>query len=355
MKCATIFNDVKNPLAVLSVSLLLAGGVASAADAEHKWKMSSAWSGGPIQELGAKGFAERVEMLTDGRIKIEVFPAGTLGESFKVTETVKNGIAQVGHHWPGYDWGKDTTSVVFGSFAGSMDSERLIHWLYEGGGKEIWQEWRMEKFGVVGLPCGIRTAEAFLHSRKAVRSLDDLKGLKLRTAGAWQEISKNLGASPVSLPGGEVFTSLERGVIDATEWGTLYENKSAGFHKIAKYVIIPGVHQPSAPFECVISTKAWDALSDRDKSLVELAAKMTTLDFWTKVGHEDAKALTFYKEAGNEIIELDEDTQKQVKVLADEWAAGQAAENEWFKKVWDHQLAYEDLWKDAARYRNVKR
>ncbi|HJP20741.1 MAG TPA: TRAP transporter substrate-binding protein DctP [Alphaproteobacteria bacterium] len=338
-------------LAILSGAILAGAG---AAGAETKWKLASAWGGGPLHELGAKGFAANVEMLTNGAIKIQVFPSGTLGKSFKVTETVKNNVAQVGHHWPGYDWGKDTTAVAFGSFAGSMDAERTIHWLYEGGGKELWAQWRDEKFGVVGFPCGIRTAEAFLHSRKAVRTMADLKGLKFRTAGAWQAISKQLGAAPVSLPGGEVYTSLERGVIDATEWGTLYENISVGFHKIAKYVIIPGVHQPSAPFECVVNKAAWGKLSARDQGLVKLAGKMTTIDFWTKVGHEDAKALDFYRKAGNEIIELDESVQKEVKKMAVKWGDDQAAKNPWFAKVWNAQKAYGVLWKDAARYRNTK-
>ncbi|MCB1812870.1 MAG: TRAP transporter substrate-binding protein DctP [Candidatus Competibacteraceae bacterium] len=346
----------KHPNLGLALGLVCSLALGSFAQAaEHDWKMATSWSGGPLQDLAAKSFAEKAELLTEGRVKIRVFPGGTLGKPLQVTETVSNNVAQIGHLWPGYDWGKDTTAVVFGGFAGSMDSERMLHWLYEDGGKEMWREWRAEKFGVVGLPCGIRTAEAFMHSRKAVRTLDDLAGLKLRTAGAWQEISKNLGAAPVSLPGGEVYTALERGVIDATEWGTLYENISSGFNKIAKYVIIPGVHQPSAPFECVINQKAWDALSERDQHLLEIAAELVTTEFWLKVGHEDAKALEYYRSAGNEIIELDESVQKQTKVLADEWASAQAQENEWFAKVWDSQQAYETLWKDASRYRNVKR
>jgi len=204
------------------------------------------------------------------------------------------------------------------------------------------------------MPAFIRTAEAFLHSRKAVRTLADLKGLKIRTAGAWLEISKTLGAAPVTMPGGEVYTSLERGVIDATEWGTLYENISAGFHKIAKYVIIPGVHQPVAPFEMLFNKKAWNKISDRDKALVELAAKMVTFESWTRIGHEDAKALDFYRKAGNVIIELDESVQIQAKKLGREWAAEQAKGNPWFAKAWKSQQAFEKLWKDAARYRNTK-
>ncbi len=322
--------------------------------AETKWKMATSWGGGPLMEIGAKAFAEKVKFLTNGRIEIQVFPSGQLGSGLKVSETVRKGVAEVGHTWMGYDWGRDKTTVVFGGFAGSMDSERMLHWLYEAGGLEMWRKFRDEKFGVVSMPCFIRTAEAFLHSRKAVRTLADLKGLKIRTAGAWLEISKSLGAAPVTMPGGEVYTSLERGVIDATEWGTLYENISAGFNKIAKYVIIPGVHQPVAPFEILFNKKAWNKISDRDKALVEEAAKMVTFETWTRIGHEDAKALDYYRKAGNVIIELDESVQIQAKKLGREWAAEQAKGNPWFAKAWKSQQAFEELWKDAARYRNTK-
>lgn len=323
------------------------------AAAEHEWKMATSWGGGPLMELGAQAFADKVEMLTDGRVEVQVFTGGTLGKALNVSETVKNGVAQAGHTWMGYDWGKDKTAVVFGGFAGSMDSERMLHWLYEGGGLQLWRDFRMEKFGVVSMPLFIRTAEAFLHSNKPVRTMDDLQGLKLRTAGAWLEISESMGASPVTMPGAEVYTSLERGTIEATEWGTLYENISPGFHKIAKYVIIPGVHQPVAPFELIINKEAYEALSERDRKLVDLAAKLVTFESWTRVGHEDAKALEVFREAGNEIIELDEEVQISVKQQAIEWGKKQAEENEWFKKAYESQLDYEELWKDATRYRNV--
>jgi TRAP-type mannitol/chloroaromatic compound transport system substrate-binding protein len=321
---------------------------------EVKWKMATSWGGGPLMEIGAKAFAQRVELLTDGRVKIQVFPGGTLGKALKVSETVRTGVAEVGHTWMGYDWGRDKATVVFGGFAGSMDSERMIHWLYEAGGIDMWRQFRDEEFGVVSFPMFIRTAEAFLHSRKPVRTLDDLKGLKIRTAGAWLEISKTLGAAPVTMPGAEVYTSLERGVIDATEWGTLYENISPGFNKIAKYVIIPGVHQPVAPFEVLFNKDAWAKLSARDQELVELAAKIVTFESWTRIGHEDAKALAYYRDAGNEIIELDEAVQIQAKKIALEWADQQARENKWFAKAFESQREFEELWKDAASYRNVK-
>lgn len=343
-------------ISTFAAAALLAGATFAPSPvkaAEHEWKMATSWGGGPLMEIGAKAFAEKVELFTDGRVKIQVFTGGTLGKALNVSETVKNGIAQAGHTWMGYDWGKDRATVVFGGFAGSMDSERMLHWLYEGGGAQLQRDFRMEKFGVVSMPLFIRTAEAFLHSRKPVRSMDDLKGLKLRTAGAWLEISKGMGAAPVTTPGAEVFTALERGAIDATEWGTLYENISSGFHKVAKYVVIPGVHQPVAPFELVINKEAWEKLSDKDKALIEQAAKLVTFETWTKIGDEDAKALEFYRKEGNEIIELDAEVQREVKKAAIAWGKTQEETNEWFKKAYESQLAYEELWKDAARYRNT--
>ena len=341
-------------LAALAVAFTAMVVSKSVLAAEHNWKMATSWGGGPLMDIGAKAFAKRVKALTDGRVEIQVFPSGTLSKGLEVRSAVAKGVAQAGHTWMGYDWGKDKTTVLFGGFAGSMDTERMLHWIYEGGGLELWRQYNEEKFGLISFPCFARTAEAFLHSRKPVRTLEDLKGLKFRTAGAWLEISKGLGAAPVTMPGGEVFATLERGAIDATEWGTLYENINTGFHKIAKFVIIPGIHQPTAPFEVVINKDAWGKLSDADKLNVELAAKLVTVESWMKIGHEDAKALEFFKKEGNEVIELDPAVQKQAKELALKWAEEQAKDNPWFAKVLKSQLAYEKLWENASSYRNVK-
>jgi TRAP-type mannitol/chloroaromatic compound transport system substrate-binding protein len=332
----------------------VAGGATVAQAATKTWKMATSWGGGPLMEIGAKAFAEKIKYLTNGSLQVQVFPSGTLSKGLEVRDAVEKGVAECGHTWIGYDWGKDPTVVLLGGYAGSMDSERILHWIYEAGGLEMWKKYNDEKFGLVSMPLFCRTAEAFLHSRKPVHTLKDLKGLKLRTAGAWLEISKQLGAAPVTMPGGDVYAALERGAIDATEWGTLYENISAGFYKIAKYVIIPGVHQPCAPFELCINKSAWAKLTDREKTLVDMAAKLVTLESWMRIGQEDAKALQFYKKHGNVIIELAPEVQKRAKSLAIAWAKKQAAKNAWFAKILKNQLAFEELWKNAASYRNVK-
>ena len=337
------------------------GGLAAApvlanaqAGPTYSWKMATGWASGPLMDIGAKAFAERMAAVSGGRFKIQVFPGGALGNALRVPETVKNGVAECGHTWMGYDWGKDVTTVLFGGYAGSMDSERMLHWLYGAGGDEMQRAHRDAKEGVISMPLFIRTAEAFLHSRKPVKSLADLKGLKLRTAGAWLEMAKDLGAAPVTTAGGDVYPMLERGAIDATEWGTLWENISTGFHKVARYVIIPGVHQPTAPFELVINKDVWQKMPAADQQLVQLIARLVTFESWIKVGNEDAKALEFYRKAGNQIIELDADVQKQARKIGLDWATKTAEKDPAFAKILKSQIDFEKEWEGAERWRTIR-
>jgi TRAP-type mannitol/chloroaromatic compound transport system substrate-binding protein len=167
-------------------------------------------------------------------------------------------------------------------------------------------------------------------------------------------MAKDLGAAPVTTAGGDVYPMLERGAIDATEWGTLWENITPGFHKVAKYVIIPGVHQPVAPFELCINKDTWSKVNAADQRLVELVAKLVTFETWIKVGNEDTKALEFFRKAGNEIIELDVEVQRQTRKIGLEWARKTAQGNPWFQKVLQSQLEFEKAWEGAERWRTIK-
>lgn len=343
---------VKTTSLAAAFAVAAVAGSAQAQDS-YEWRMATGWGGGPLMDIGAQAFADRLELLSDGRMKVEVFQGGAIGEPLKVTDSVRRGIADMGHTWPGYDWGRDTTAVVFGGFAGTMDDERMMHWLYEGGGVELWKEWRQEEFGVVGMPLFSRTAEIFLNSRKKVQTLEDLEGLKMRTAGAWIDMSKELGASPVTTAGDEIYPMLERGVIDATEWGTPWEDTYPKFYEVTDYIIVPGVHQPVAPFELQVNQEVWDSLSERDRELIETAAELTTLKSWMRVGHESAEAMRFFEEEGLEIVELDTEVQVKAREIGIEWAGKQAAENEWFKRAWESQREFEKLWADAETYRRL--
>jgi TRAP-type mannitol/chloroaromatic compound transport system substrate-binding protein len=335
--------------------LLIGAGTSSVLNAQtFSFKLASAVGGGPVQELGAVAFSDKIAMLTGGRVKAQVFPGGALGNALKVSETVKNGVAELGYTWMAYDWGVDKTTVLFAGYAGSFDSERMLHWIYEGGGLDLWRQYREEKFGVVSFPMLIGPAEVFLHSRRPVRTLEDLKGLKLRTSGAWLDMAKDLGAAPVTMAAGEIFTALERGVIDAAEWSTPSQNIPTGFHKIAKYVIIPGVHQPTFVWELVVNKDAWAKLPPDLRTQIEAATRLVTFESWLRTGQDDAKALDVYRKAGNEIIELDAEVQYKVRQVALAWSEKEAAQNPWFDRVYKSQREFEALWKGADRYRTVK-
>ena len=315
--------------------------IAGPTKSDEVWNMATAWGGGPFLEEDAKGFAKIVESLTDGRIRINVFPGGTLGKALKVSDTVRSNVVQAGHTWMGYDWGIDKTTVLFGNMAGGLNPEELIIWLYQAGGAELWFEYRKEKFGVASIPCGIFPTEIFLHSKKRIETLEDFVGVKLRTAGAWAEIAGDLGASTVILPGAEVYPALERGVIDATEWSSPSVNLPSGFHKIAKYIIMPGVHQPGATQECIFNLDAWNGISEHDRDILKMAGKLMVLDTWARYPYKDIAALEEMRKAGNEFVLLDAEFQRAAIEAADKWADKQAAVNPWFKRVLEHRRRFQ--------------
>lgn len=346
---------IKKPFMVLLVMAVALGLILASVPASAKtirWRMATSWPAGiPLYTDMAEVFAKTVMRLSGNRIKIQVLPGGAVCPPLEITDSVRKGVVQMGHTWPGYDMGRGPTTAILGGYAGGMESVPMMHWLYMGGGKELWAKYRMEKFGVVSMPCGIRPPEAFAHSHKPIRTLDDFKGLKMRTVGAWAQILPKLGASVVSLPGGEVYQALERKVIDATEWATPGENVISGFHEVAKYVIVPGVHQPCAPFELTINKEAYASLSKDLKDIINLAAEFTTFYSWLKIGQLDMGALEKFRKNGNVIIFLSPETQARAKQLGKEWAASRAAKNPWFKKVLDSQNAFEKLWEQVGKIR----
>lgn len=337
----------------LLIAVAAAAFLASPVNAATKLRMATSWGGGPHLDVMARGFASYVAMLTNGEIEIEVFPAGTIGSPLKVTETVQKNIAHLGHHWSGYDFGLDKTAALFGGYAGSMPSEHYLHWLYEGGGIELWRQWRLEKFGVIAMPCGSHSDEIHMVSHKPIRTIEDLKGLKLRTSGAWAEIAGTLGASTVVLAGSEVYPALEKNVVDAIEWANPGINYAMGFHKVAKYLIFPGVHQASSAQECVFSKRVWDGFDDHTKLLIETAAKLNLLNVWMKFNNDDTIALRKLREDGAEFITVDPSYIETARRATREWEdSTAAAEGGWFQKVLDSQRAFMKQWETASEYRS---
>ena len=319
-----------------------------------KWKMPVGYTAGTtLWDFMAVNFSYHVKVLSGGRLVIEPFAGGTIVPAFKVTESVRNRVAEAGNTWAPYEIGRDPTTVLFGGGPGGLNSEKMFHWYYEGKGEELLAQWRMETSGVVSFLLGLGPTEVAAHSHKPIRSLKDFKGLKMRTSGAWAEIIPKLGASAITLPVGEIFPALEKKVIDAVEWADPGSNLPLGFHQVAKYIIVPGVHQPSFPWELVINVDEWKKLPEDLKEVVRVSARLTTYESWVKFGYASMNAMATYEKSGNEIIVLSDEVVKTVQKLADEWSEGHAAKNPWFKKVYESQKAFRAAW-DKASYARLK-
>ncbi|UXZ54692.1 C4-dicarboxylate ABC transporter substrate-binding protein [Halomonas sp. 7T] len=336
----------------IALAVGLSVGVSAAASAaEINWRMATPWSGGPWLERDAQMFADRVNELTNDKIAIEVYPGGTLGSALRVTNTVKSGVAQVSHNYINYDYGTDPTTALLAGHSSGLTPEEFMLWMYEGGGADLYEEYRREVFDVVAFPCAILGTEIFLHSNKPVRTLEDFQGLRLRTSGAWAEIASRLGASTVVMAGSDIYSALERGVIDAAEWGSPEMNRPTGFQEVAQYVITPGVHQSGGFLECQVNTSTWDELSEEDQSMLRLAGKLSVFDTWLASSFADLEAYQALVDGPNELIELDQSFIDAIYEETTKWEDEYAADNEWFARVLESQRSFKDSMNNWSEYR----
>lgn len=308
-----------------------------------------------------KIFAENVDRLTGGEIKIEVYGAGVLVPPLRIHEAVQEGTVDAGHTSGTYLVNMDPANSILGSHPGGIGPEAMMHWLYKGGGKELWTEFRRETMGLHPLIAGIGTTEILAQSTRPIRTCEDFKGLKHRTAGAWATIlNEKFGGTGVVVPAGEIFTMLERKGIDSLEWATPGANLVEGFHRIAQYIVVPGVHANSFPWEVVVKAETWDALPDDRKAQLEAAAELTTFQSYLKFGAEDIEAMQAFKSGNNEIIQLDSECVRQIEEAGREWITTEADKkavegNDWAKRIYDSYDTFHQAWRQNSQYRALDR
>lgn len=250
-------------------------------------------------------FAKNADLLTDGEVKIRPVGAGVIVPALQVFESVQNGVLKAGHSTSTYLVNQDPLNNVFASYPGGMSGEETLSWLYEGNGLKYLQEYREKEMGLHSMVVGVGSTEILAHSNKKIQTLEDFKGVKYRTAGAWAEVVKQVGASPTVVPPGEIYTLLQRKGVDAIEWATPGANLTEGFHEVAPYILTPGVHQPSFVWEFFMTNENWEALDKGVQDKLEAAAKLTTLQSYFHFLDADMKAMQVYKDAGIEILRLD--------------------------------------------------
>ncbi len=239
---------------------------------------------------GAQRFAKRVIDMSDGRIMVEYFAGGERVKPFDSFDEVASGNAQI-YHAADYYWkGKHPGWAYFTAVPFGFTYTEINAWIRFGGGQELWDELAGEA-GLKCMMCGNTGVQMGGWFRKEMNSADDFKGLKMRIPGLGGDVLAKLGASPVSLPGSQIYENLVSGAIDATEWVGPWNDSVMKFYEAAKYYYYPGMHEPAAMLACGVNKNFWESLSKADQVLVEAAASMENDVMMSEYNAKNGEAL----------------------------------------------------------------
>jgi len=301
-----------------------------------KWKMVTTWPKNfPGLGTGANFLAELINQMSGGRIQIKVYGAKELVPAFEVFGAVSQGTAQMGHGASYYWKGKSAPAQFFSTVPFGLTADEMNAWLYHGGGMDLWQE-TYAPFGLVPMATGNTGVQMAGWFNREINSLDDLKGLKMRIPGLGGEVLARAGGVPVSLPGGELFTSLQSGAIDATEWVGPYNDMAFGLYKAAKYYYYPGWHEPGTALECIVNKAAFEALPPELQSIIRNAARVANQDMLTEYVARNNQALqTLINEHHVQVRPLPDEVLQRLKHLSDDVVTELAGRNELSKRIYD--------------------
>jgi TRAP-type mannitol/chloroaromatic compound transport system substrate-binding protein len=273
-----------------------------------EWKLVTTWPKG-LPGLGAapENFARRVNEASGGRLRIKVFGAGEIVPAFEVFDAVSGGVAEAGHGAAYYWKGKIPAAVFFTAVPFGMTAQEVNGWLHYGGGLPLWRE-LYAPFGVIpyaGGSTGVQMAGWF---NKRLNNRSDLAGLKMRIPGLAGEVFDAAGGSAVRIAGGEVYTSMQTGVIDAVEWVGPYNDRTLGLMEVGEYYYYPGWHEPGAMLETIINAEALAALPEDLQAIVRIAARATNTDMLDDFTANNSESLQILlRDFDTEVLPLPDD------------------------------------------------
>ena len=319
-----------------SLALGAAAGVGRAhAKAEYKWKMVTTWPKNfPGLGTGANNLAQLIGEMSGGRIEVKVFGAGELVPAFEIFDAVSRGTAEMGHGSAYYWKGKSEAAQFFSTVPFGLTAQEMNGWIYHGGGLELWTE-LYAQFGLVPAPAGNTGVQMGGWFNKEINSVDDLQGLKMRIPGLGGEVLARAGGTPVNLPGGELFTALQSGAIDATEWVGPYNDLAFGLYKAAKYYYYPGWHEPGTILEAMINKSVYDGLPPDLQSIVMNACKVVNQDMLAEYTARNPAALqTLISKHEVQVRRFPDDVIRKLRELSTQVVAEIAEKDEFSSKVY---------------------
>ncbi len=343
---------------LLSFAAGLAALVATVpADAQTRTlKMQSTWPASLTLQDNLRMFAERIDKLTSGSLKIEPLAAGQIVPPFEILDATHKKVIDGGHGVAYYWIGKHKAATLFsGTPAGpfGMDHMDFLGWMYEGGGMDLYWEFYRDivKLDVVAFPIGPSSPQAFGWFKRPIKNLADFKGLKCRQTGIVAEIFQKMGMQTVNLPGGEIIPAAQRGVIDCVEWVGGVEDLRLGLPQVFKYHYTPGMHESNSILELLINGEIWKSLTPQQQEAVRVATLDTFVRWGVRWQKQNADAIEEMRDKHQvQLLRTPPDILVEFLKTWDRMAAEEAAKDPFFKKVLDSQRAYAGKVVPAKRF-----
>ncbi len=348
-------NKIKHALMALCVLLASCGQGDSGADAAgvgdsaisgadtkiYRWKMITTWPKNlPGLGTSPERLANNLREMSGGRLDIKVFGAGELVGALEVFDAVSQGSAEMGHGAAYYWRGKNPATAMFATVPFGMTAQEMNGWLHYGGGMELWRE-LYAPFNLVPFAAGNTGVQMAGWFNREINSLADLKGLKMRIPGLGGEVLARAGGVPVVLPGGEIYTALQTGVIDATEWVGPYNDLAFSLHTAAKYYYYPGWHEPGPTLEAIVNKEAWESLPADLQAMIRVAAQAVNEDMLSEfTARNNAALTTLIDEHGVELRRLPDDVISKLKEVSADVVRENAEKDPLARRIYDSYMSY---------------
>ncbi|MEI8145019.1 MAG: twin-arginine translocation signal domain-containing protein [Alphaproteobacteria bacterium] len=329
--------------AIAAAAAVTAAPTVAKAQGPITMRWQSTWPSRDIFHEYAVDYAKKVNDMTGGDLRIEVLPAGAVVPAFGLLDAISRGTLDGGHGVLVYHYGKQTALALWGSGPGyAMDANMLLSWHKYGGGKQLLAKlYASIGANVVSFPYGPMPTQPLGWFKKPITRLEDLRGLKYRTVGISIDVFTAMGVAVNALPGGEIVSAMDRGLLDAAEFNNASSDRVLGFADVSKICMLQSFHQNAEQFEISFNKTKYDALPEKIKAIIENAAEAASSDMsWKAIDRysqdyielQTKDRVRFYKTP-------DAILRRQMQVY-DEVVAKKAAENPLFKEILDSQLAF---------------
>jgi TRAP-type mannitol/chloroaromatic compound transport system substrate-binding protein len=315
----------------------------------YNWKMVTTWPPNfKILGEACELFAQRVEKMSGGRMQIQVYGGGELVPALEVFDTVRFGGAEIGNGASYYWAGKAPATQFFASVPFGMNAQQLNAWFLGGGGLELWEE-LYAQFNLLPLPGGNTGVQMGGWFNREINGLEDLRGLKMRIPGLGGKVLEKAGGAPVLLAGGEIYTGLERGVIDATEWLGPFHDNLMGFPEIARYYYSPGWHECGTALEYIFNKEKFEALPEDLQQILRSAA--LEMNGWVLARFEAENALQLEKmiDRGVDLRSFPPEVIRQLRLYTEEVLEEITQRDPFSRKVYESYRAFQKRMTAYAR------